>query len=109
MLWIESLISLTIFFILLSLVLFLFIPEARGTVSVIASLLIIVALIINFIAYRVVERIRSRVSNLPTDYQSVYFEAHELTGTYVMFNKDKEEINNMILEILNTRVLMVET
>ncbi|NCB51889.1 MAG: DUF1048 domain-containing protein [Clostridia bacterium] len=67
--------------------------------SVLASILIMIALIVDLLAFKEVESIRRRVLNLPNDYQSAYFDAYELTGTYGMLKRDKEEIVNMILEI----------
>lgn len=92
-------IGLTVLLIIMSLVLFIFKAEARGALIILSPMVIIMAFISVYVSFIQVERIEERIDSLPKSYQSVYFDAHELVGTYGMLKRDKEEIMYMIIEI----------
>lgn len=92
-------IGLTVLLIIMSIILYIYKIEARGTLAIFFPILIVMALLGVLLSSKQVKRIERRINNLPTGYQSVYFNIHELLGTYGMLRGDKEEIMNMILEI----------
>lgn len=74
-------------------------PESRTALATFSGAIVFLSSLGIYVSTLQVKKIKMRVENLPTSYQSVYLNAHELLGTQGLPKGDIQEIMSMILEI----------
>lgn len=92
-------VGLIVILLVTSLTLFIIKEEARNALMIILPIVILFALVGVYVSYIHIENIKKRINQLPNNYQSVYFDIHELVSTYRISKDDKNEIMRMVLEI----------
>lgn len=93
------LIGLTIVLVIQGILFLTYLPEARFSLLLMISLIIIIALLSIALSYVSLKKINERIVNLPDPYKKTYINACEIIGTSSMKSAQKKEVSNMILEI----------
>lgn len=97
-------VGLSVLIIILTLVL-LAISKEAAVISILLSMVILLAIMAVFINYLALKKLRRAVDNLPDSYQEVYVDAQEVIALSSISTQEKKELKEMVLEIFEHAAL----